>query len=189
VTITALPETTASNGQKVKSWRVQQVDPATKFGAVEVYQLVMPSTAAGATDPGVYLVGLAWTDPVRGSLTFQPSGNGLQVLPSPVQVATNNAQYPGIATDPDTLTTLQLVRNVRGRKRIDVCGQLVDTWTVEMSGTLTTPSAQWTVTWNQQIATAYGAVDVDELFAIQDVKGGLLWTRRLINRTVPKEIR
>lgn len=189
VTITDLPDTTASNGQQVKSWRVQQVNPVTKTRAVEVYQLAMPSSAAGAADPGVYLVGLAWTDPVRGDLTFQPAGNGLEVLPTPVQVASNDAQYAGIATDPNTLTTLQLVRNVRQRKRVDVCGQLVDTWTVQMSGTLTTPSSQWTVTWNQQIATAYGAADVDELFALQDPKGGLTWSRHLISRSVPKEIR
>lgn len=188
VTVTDLPATTSSNGQQVKGWRVQQVDPTTKTRAVEVYQLVLPSSAAGATDPGVYLVGLAWTDPVRGNVTFQPVGNGLYVLPTPVQVATNDAQYAGIATDPNTLTTLQLVRNVRGRHRVDVCGRLVDTWTVEMSGTLTTPSAQWTVTWNQQIATAYGAADVDELLGISDPKGGLSWTRRLISRTVPKEM-
>ena len=187
VTVTDLPPTTSSNGQQVKGWRVQQFDPVTKTRAVEVYQLVLPSSAAGASDPGVYLVGLAWSDPVRGDVTFQPVGNGLYVLPTPVQVASNDAQYAGIATDPNTLTTLQLVRNVRGRHRVDVCGQLVDTWTVQMSGTLTTQSAQWTVTWNQQIATAYGAVDVDELLGFQDPKGGLSWSRRLISRTVPKE--
>jgi hypothetical protein len=190
VTITDLPDTTTGSGQQVKSWRVQQVDPVTKTRSVEVYQLLLPSSAAGATAPGVYLVGLAWSDPVRGALTFQPSGNGLYVLPSPVQVATNDAQYAGIATDPDTLTTLQLVRNVRGRKRVDVCGQLVDTWTVEMSGTLTSPSAQWQVTWDQQIATAYGAADVDELLDLTDAKNsGLSWSRRLISTTVPRETR
>lgn len=189
VTVTALGETATSTGQKVKAWRVQQVALATKTRAVEVYQLVLPSTAPGAIDPGIYLVGLAWSDPVRGELTFQPSGNGLLVLPSPVAVANNDAQYASIATDPNTLTTLQLVRNVRARKRIDVCGELVDTWTVEMTGTLTTLSAQWSVTWNQQIATAYGAVDVDELLELHDAQGSVSWKRRLVSTTVPTEIR
>jgi len=189
VTITALGETATSNGQKVKAWRVQQVDAKTKTRAVEVYQLVLPSTAPGATDAGIYLVGLAWSDPVRGVVTFQPAGNGLFVLPSPVAVAQNDAQYASIATDPNTLTTLQLVRNVRARKRIDVCGDLVDTWTVQMTGTLTTPSAQWNVTWNQQIATAYGAVDVDELLELHDAPGTLSWSRHLVSTTVPAEVR
>jgi len=189
VTVTDLPDTTASNGQKFKAWRVQQVDPATKTRAVEVYQLALPSTAPSAPAAGVYLVGLAWSDPVRGTVTFQPSGNGLFVLPSPVQVASNDAQYAGIATDPNTLTTLQLVRNVRGRKRINVCGQLVDTWTVAMTGTLTTPSAQWKLTWNQQIATAYGAADVDELIDMGAIAPGSTWARHLVSTTVPKEIR
>jgi len=189
VTVTDLPQTKTGSGQRVKPWSVQQFDPMTKTRSVEVYQLLMPSSAAGASPPGVYLVGLAWSDPVRGSLTFQPSGNGLYVLPPPVQVASNDAQYVGIATDPNTLTTLALSRNVRGRKRIDVCGQLVDTWTVEMSGTLTSPSAQWKLTWNQQIATAYGAADVDELLDMGDSTGGVTWVRRLVSTSAPKETR
>ncbi|HVT64266.1 MAG TPA: hypothetical protein VHD81_03870 [Mycobacteriales bacterium] len=186
VTIKNLPDTTTSTGQVVKSWRVQQVDVAAKSRAVEVYQLVMPSGAVDATTPGVYLVGLAWSDPVRGKLTFQPLGNGLEVLPSPVQVAQNPAQYAGIATDPDTLTTLELIRNVGARKRIDLCGHVVDTWTVKMTGTLVSPKTALQVTWNQQFATAYGAADVDELFSISDLTGGGSWSRRLVSTTVPK---
>lgn len=187
VTIADLPDSKASNGQQVKAWRVEQWDPVRKTRAIEVYQLVLPSSAPGAADPGVYLVGLSWSDPVRGTVTFQPVGNGLEVLPSPVQVASNAAQYASIATDPNTLTTLQLVRNVLGRHRVDVCGQLVDTWTVQMSGTLTTPNAQWQLTWNQQLATAYGAVDVDELLQLS-APAGNGWSRHLVSTTVPKEI-
>ena len=189
VRVADLPDSTASNGQRVKAWRVQQYDPVRKTRAVEVYQLVLPSSAAGAADPGVYLVGLAWSDPVRGSVTFQPVGNGLEVLPSPVAIASTPAQYASAATDPNTLTTLQLVRNVAGRHRVDVCGQLVDAWSVQMTGTLTTPDAQWQVTWNQQIATAYGAVDVEELLGLQNTVAGVTWSRHLVNTTVPKETR
>jgi hypothetical protein len=189
VRIADLPDSTASNGQQVKAWGIVQWDPVRKTRAIEVYQLVLPSSAPGAVDPGVYLVGLGWSDPVRGKVTFQPVGNGLQVLPSPVAIASTPAQYASIATDPNTLTTLQLVRNVVGRHRVDVCGQLVDTWTVQMTGTLTTPDAQWQVTWNQQIATAYGAVDVEEQLALQDTAHGVTWTRHLVNTTVPKEAR
>ena len=188
VTITDAPSTVTSTGQKVEGWRVQQYDPRTKTRSVEVYQLLLPSTSPLATSPGVYLVGLAWSDPIRGTLSFQPSGNGLYVLPTPVQVASNAAQYAGIATDPNSLTTLQLTRNVHARKRIDACGQLVDTWTVAMTGVLTSPQAQWNVTWNQQIATAYGAVDVDELFALATADGVTSWTRRLLSTTVPKGV-
>ncbi|HWC33991.1 MAG TPA: hypothetical protein VG650_04095 [Mycobacteriales bacterium] len=186
VTIKNLPDTKTVTGQQVKSWQVQQVDTAAKSRAVEVYQLVMPSGAVDATTPGVYLVGLAWSDPIRGKLTFQPLGNGLEVLPSPVEVAENPAQYAGIATDPNTLTTLELIRNVGARKRIDLCGQVVDTWTVKMTGTLTSPKGVLQVTWDQQFATAYGAADVDELFSVTDVTGGGTWSRRLVSTTVPK---
>jgi hypothetical protein len=53
---------------------------------------------------------------------------------------------------------------------------------------LTSPQAQWNVTWNQQIATAYGAVDVDELFALATADGASSWTRRLLSTTVPKGV-
>ena len=189
VKIADLPDTTASNGQQVKAWRVQQYDPVHKIIVIEAYQLVLPSSAPGAVDPGVYLVGFGWSDPIRGRMTFRPAGNGLQVLPSPVAVASTPAQYASIATDPNTLTTLQLVRNVTGRHRVDVCGQLVDTWTVQMSGVLTTPTAQWQVTWNQQLATAYGAVDVEEQLGLQNTAAGVSWSQHLVNTSVPKEPR
>ena len=189
VTIAELPETTTISGQAVKPWRVQQVDTATQARSVAVYQLLLPSSAAGASAPGVYLVGLAWSDPVRGDMTFQPAGNGLFVLPSPVEIAQNDAQYAGIATDPDTLTTLALTRNVRARARVDVCGELVDTWTVEMTGTLVSPSARWNVTWGQQFATAYGPVAVEDRLGLEDATTGVSWTRRLVSTTVPEEAR
>jgi hypothetical protein len=189
VTIAHLPSTTTGSGQQVRPWRVQQVDTTTQARSVAVYQLLLPSTAAGASAPGVYLVGLAWSDPVRGELTFQPSGNGLFVLPSPVVVAQNDAQYAGLATDPNTLTTLALTRNVRARKRVDACGQLVDTWTVEMTGRLVAPGAQWNLTWTQQIATAYGAVTVEERVGLDDVTGGRSWQRKLVSTSVPEEAR
>ena len=189
VTITRLPATTTVTGQEVRPWRVQQIDTLTQARSVAVYQLLLPSSTPGASSPGVYLVGLAWSDHVRGALTFQPSGNGLFVLPSPVAVSQNDAQYVGIATDPNTLTTLSLTRNVRARKRVDACGQLIDTWTVEMTGTIVAPGAQWDVTWNQQFATAYGAVVVEDVLGLVDPKGGPSWMRRLVSTTVPEEAR
>lgn len=189
VTITNLPATATASGQMVLPWRVQEVDTATNARAVEVYQLLLPSSAPGALAPGVYLVGLAWDDPVRGALTFQPAGNGLFVLPSPVSVAQNDTQYVGIATDPNTLTTLELTRNVRAKKRVDICGDLVDTWTVEMAGSLVTPSAQWNLAWTKQVATAYGAVDVDRSLSLEARSGGRSWARRLVSTRVPVEPR
>jgi hypothetical protein len=187
VTITELPATTTLAGQAVKPWRVQQVDTTTRTSSVAVYQLLLPSSAPGASAAGVYLVGLAWSDPVRGDLSFEPVGNGLFVLPSPVVVAQNDAQHAGIATDPGTMTTLALTRNVRARARVDVCGEPVDTWTVEMTGRLVSPSGQWNVTWTQQFATAYGPVVVEDQLALEAPSGAVAWSRRMVNTTVPKE--
>ncbi|MCU1673482.1 MAG: hypothetical protein JWN77_1595, partial [Frankiales bacterium] len=116
-----LPRVVSSAGQAIDGYQVVRTDTLHKSTSVEAYQLVHASTAPTATAGGIYLVGLGWRDPVRGDLTFEPTGNGLQVLPLPVAVAqSGTVQYVGTATDPSTLTTLTLTRNVSGRKRVDV---------------------------------------------------------------------
>lgn len=185
-TVTALPTQTSTTGQEVRGWEVQQVDTMTKARQVAQFDIVESSPAPGSTAAGVYLVGLAWDDPVRGKLSFQPAGNGIEVLPSPVSRSSSSAQYEGIATDPNTLTTLELVGNVTGQKRIDLCGNLVDTWTDSLSGTLTSQTAQWNVTWTLQWATAYGAAAVQETLALAAVSGSPTWSRTLTSTTVPK---
>jgi hypothetical protein len=187
-TIKRLPSAITSNGQKVDAWSVEHADPASKSRMVEVYQLVYPSSASGAINPGVWLVGLAWDDPVLGKLSLTSSGNGIEILPSPVQVASSAAQYFGVGTDASTLTTLTLVRNVKDRKRVDACGQLIDTWTVEMTGVLTTQDTQRQVNWTQQIATAYGAADVEDTFTVTSMVEGLTWTRQVRNTALPAEV-
>ena len=188
VEIKPLPSATTLVGQKVDSWQVIRTDAARNSTAIEVYQLVHASTAPGATAGGIYLVGMAWKDPVRGELSFQPTGNPLQILPVPVQVASNSTQHANSATDPDTLTTLTIIRNVTGRKRIDVCGQLVDTFRVEISGTLTTAETQWQVSWNQHLATSYGGADVEDTMSLSNVVTGFSWVRTVRNTTVPKDV-
>lgn len=188
VKVVRLPSTSTAAGQRVDSWRVER--RADKSTSVEVYDLVHSSAADRALAPGIYLVGLAWDDPVRGKVSFQPVGNGLFILPDPVEVAQQPvegvaAQDAGVATDPQSLTTLALTRSVLGRQRIDVCGKLVDTYTVDMTGTLVTRDAQWKVTWTQQLATAYGGIDVASSLAMSSPASGLSWTRTLRNTTVP----
>jgi hypothetical protein len=189
VVIKRLPSATSTVGQPVDSWQVTRTDSVHKSTSVEAYQLVHPSSAPGATAGGIYLVGLAWKDPVRGDLSFTPTGNPFEILPLPVQVASSAAQYADSSTDPNTLTTLSLIRNVVGRKRIDVCGQLVDTFRVEMTGTLTTSDSQRQVAWTQHLATAYGGADVEDTLSLSSVVDGSSWVRTVRNTTLPKDVK
>jgi photosystem II stability/assembly factor-like uncharacterized protein len=109
----------------------------------------------------------------------------LWILPSPVQRSANDVQYVGAATDPSTLTTLSLTRNVRDRKRVDACGELIDTFTVEMTGTLTTLDTQRQVAWTQHIATGYGAADVEDSLTLTSSVDGSTWTRLVRNTALP----
>lgn len=184
--VTRLSAQTSTLGQQVIAWQVQEVDTTTKTRQVEVYDVVEPSSAPGATAAGVYLVGLSWNDRVRGDLSFQPSGNGVEVLPSPISISSSNAQFEGIATDPSSLTTLALVGNVTGDKRVDLCGHVVDTWTDVLTGTLTTASAQWKVAWTFQWATAYGAAAVQEGLSLASASSNATWSRVLTSTVQPK---
>lgn len=185
MTTERLPSTTSSVGQQIDSWRVIRRGPAPGVSSVEVYRLLHPSSSPAATQAGIYLVGLQWKDPVRGDVNFTASGNGLEIMSIPAQPSTNDIQYIGADTDASTLTTLELTRNVRQHKRVDACGKLIDTITVEMTGTLTTPDFQRQVVWNQQVATSYGAVDVEDTLTLTSVDAGYTWTRSLRNTTVP----
>lgn len=185
MTVTRLPSQVSSVGQRIDSWRVVRRGPGKDASSVEVYRLLHPSSSPLATAPGIYLVALAWDDPARGKVTFRASGDGLEILPQPAQPATNNLQYIGTDTDAATLTTLTLNRNVRSHKRVDACGTLIDTITVEMSGTLTTPDMQRQVSWTQQLATSYGAVDVAETLTLTSLGTGYTWTRSLRSTTLP----
>ncbi len=187
VTVTVLASETSTLGQQLDSWQVLRTDKARNATVLEAYRFVHPSTAPGATAGGVYLVGLAWSDSVRGDLAFEPAGSGLQILPSPVQQAQAGfPQYAGTGTDPGSLTTLALTRDVRGVSRVDVCGTLVDAYAVEMSGTLTTQDRQYQLTWTLDLALGYGPTDVRQNFTISSVADGFTWTRALQDLTTPK---
>lgn len=184
-TVAALPSDTSEVGQRVRSWSVTRTDTNGKPTSVEVYQLVDASTEPLASAAGIYLTGLRWTDPVRGEVTFQPTGRGVLVLPLPVSPSpTLPYQYQSSETDPSTLTTLALAGNVTGKKRVDVCGTVVDTFTVELTGTLTSLGAQYQLTWRKQLATHLGAADLEDELAVTG-STGLTWKRLLRNTTVP----
>jgi hypothetical protein len=184
-TVTRLPSTVSETGQKVDSWTVAHTDPAHQSTDIEAYQLVH----AGAVPSGVYLVGLAWKDPVRGEASFVATGLGVLVLPNPVAVDATGAgtQYAGAATDPSSLTTISLVRNVTGKKRVDVCGELVDTYTVAMTGTFVNTTVQYQLAWTQQLSTVYGAASIEDSMSLTYILGGA-WNRTLHRTTVPKDL-
>jgi hypothetical protein len=186
-TITSLGRTTSSNGQVLDDWRIERKDQARRSTSVEQYRLVHASTASGATNAGIYLLGLSWQDPTRPPVTFQPTGNGLWVLQSPAQLAAESGvQHTNVLTDANTLTTFQFNRNVTGRKRVDACGALVDTYTVQMSGVITTPTDQFQVAWTQQLATAYGGANVEETLNLNNPTNGFSWTRTARNTSAPE---
>ena len=183
--LTSLPATTSQLGQQSDNWLVTRTDTKTGASEVESFQLALPSSSAQAVSPGLYLSGLKWKDPVRGGdLTFVPSGSGLEILPSPVSTS-SNPSFASSATDPNTFTTLSAAGTVTGQQRIDICGTLVDTYTTQLTGTLTSPSFQSQFTWRFQVATEYGGVVVEDDLTLKN-PAGLNWDRTLHDLNTPE---
>lgn len=112
-----------------------------------------------ANDPegGVSLIGIEEFDENDQRIgTFQPS-NGLLYLGLPVDPAET---FQSTATDPKTGQTIVQEAAVRGRARIDACGDLVDGWRVET--TQTRSDVAGSVSYNLLIATQYGGVPILE---------------------------
>jgi hypothetical protein len=188
-TVTALPRQTSVVGQVIDSWSITRTSPDAASSSVEVYRLVHASDSPAATAAGIYLAALAWKNAAGGDLTFQPLGDGLFLLPSPVTLSpSGGTQYAGSATDPNTLTTLSVVRNVTGKKRVDACGELIDTYTVEMTGALTTSSSQRQLTWTMQLATTYGGLPVQDQLTLTEPSGTFRWTALRTATALPKPV-
>ena len=180
-----MPQTTASTGQVSDNWLFTRVDTATHATTIEAYQWARPNGSGQLVQPGIYLTGLKWKDPVRGELSFVPVWGGVEILPLPVN-ASSSATFASSATDPNSLTTMTVTGNVLGKKRIDVCGTLVDTWTVQLSGALTGSDFRYQFAWRQQIATQYGGVDVEDQLTLTSPAGGLNWDRTLHDTNTPE---
>jgi hypothetical protein len=182
--LTSLPQTTSQLGQKSDNWLVTRADSKSAATEVESFQLALPTSAAQSVSPGLYLSALKWKDPVRGDLTFVPSGSGVELLPSPAAVSANPS-YASSATDPNTFTTLTAAGTVVGQQRIDVCGTLVDTFTAQLTGTLTSPSFQWQFNWRLQVATQYGGIVVEDDLTLTN-PAGFSWDRTLHDLNTPE---
>lgn len=189
VTITRLGQTSAElTGQLLDDWVVERVDTATGAVSATQFRYVHESDAPGATDPGIWLVGMAWTDETRGGeINWAPAGSGLWLLPSPVVLqAEDGVQYVGSATDPQTLTTVSIVRNVIGRDRVNACGEYVEGYVVKTTGTFTAPGFERDLSWDLTLATGYGGIDIESTLALTSLTDEAAWSRTTTTNQVPE---
>lgn len=128
--------------------------------------LVKPHTSAQATPGGVPVVDEPRANEPEGGISlvkvenfsesgdsqgsFEPS-EGLLLLGLPVDPSES---FHSTATDPKSGQTIVQDAAVKGRARIDACGDLVDGWRVE--STQTRSDAGGSVAYNYLVATQYG---------------------------------
>jgi len=141
-------------------------------GAFQDYSLITgPSASAytyygfrlapnNAATPGILLTSLHWKDPVRGSFDFFPD-QPLQFLPTPVSPNTSNP-WAASGTDPFDQTSVTLQGTVPKRVTINACGVPLDSFDVQISGNIVSPTFQLTWKADYYIGTQFGGLILGE---------------------------
>lgn len=139
-------------------------------------QGVVTPPRVGEPDGGLSLVSTEVVDAagqrVVGIQPFQPA-NPVLILPLPVP---SGQQFQSAGVDPRTGQTLVNDGVVRFRERVDVCGELVDGWLVELDQTVAVAGETHNLQASYVVATHYGAVVIDELVRDADTNGAVHFT-------------
>lgn len=108
--------------------------------------------------PGILLTALHWKDSVRGDFDFVPD-QPLQFVPTPVAVGNT---WSSAGADPIDQTSIQLNGKVSQRETVNACGVALDSFQVQISGTIVSPTFQLTWTANYDIGTQFGGLILKE---------------------------
>jgi len=132
------------------------------------FKLIKPSNSSGVQQAGLYIDSLQWKqDLLFGDLTFKPLQPVL-FLQLPVQ---QNAQYASAGTDPVHHASMTLQGQVTGKKRVDACGSLIDTWEVNVTEHIVAGAKEIELTATYDIATQYGGISVGDHVTMSAVNG------------------
>jgi hypothetical protein len=108
--------------------------------------------------PGILLTSLHWKDSVRGDFDFVPD-QPLQFLPTPVAVGNT---WSSAGSDPIDETSIQLNGSVSKRETVNACGVALDSFQVQISGTIVSPTFQLSWTAAYDIGTQFGGLILKE---------------------------
>lgn len=137
--------------------RTFKVKPQTSAQVAPGGAVVVDEPRANDPEGGVSLIKIQEFDQNGQSLgSFTPS-SGLLLVGLPIDPAET---FQSVATDPKTGQTIVQDAAVRGRGRVDACGDLVDGWRVESKQTRSDVVGE--VTYNYLLATQYGGMPILE---------------------------
>ena len=111
----------------------------------------------GGNDDGIFLTRIneydSLDDTTATSFTPEPS---IKVLPLPVRAGlTLGDSNAGV--DGTSLAVLRQTGTITGRKRVDVCGVVIDSWFVDGDQQYTAPSGtSYSIDYNYSVATQFG---------------------------------
>lgn len=146
--------------------RTFKVKPQTQAQVAPGGALVVDEPRANDPEGGVSIVRIEEYDQNDQRLgTFEPS-NGLLLIGLPVDPAET---FQSVATDPKSGQTIVQDAAVRGRARVDACGDLVDGWRVESKQTRSDVVGE--VSYNVLLATQYGGMPILEEISTVSAEG------------------
>jgi hypothetical protein len=169
----------------VTTWTVNTAATSTTVNTV-----AGPSARTGDPERGLVLSKVDTYDAKGKPVgTFAPSP-GILILPLPVVAG---EQWTAAGLDPSTGQVLQHQGTVRGRERVDACGDVIDGWRVDGSETLQNAAGvqAGTRTYNYIVATQLGGIVILEDVDGQTPDGTLkakFWIGQLEPFPLPQEL-
>lgn len=138
-------------------------------GAFQDYSLITAASPSAYTDygfrlapanptPGILLTSLHWKDSLRGNFDFVPD-QPLQFMQTPVAVGNT---WSSAGADPIDQTSIQLNGRVSKRETVNACGVALDSFQVQITGTIISPTFQLTWTADYDIGTQFGGLILKE---------------------------
>lgn len=110
--------------------------------------------AEGSVEPGLYITSVETTDTSGQSSVFSPTPH-LQVAALPL---VRGAAVDARGVDPQTATTMSFTSTVTGKARVDACGTPLDSWTIELTGEVLSPTEDLDFQSTYALGTQYGGL-------------------------------
>lgn len=121
----------------------------------------------GSVEPGLYLTRVESLEADGQTSTFAPTPHvRLAALPL---VRGEVVESRGV--DPATAMTMSLTSTVTGKDRVDACGTPLDSWTLDVTGTVLSPEEELEFASTYAIGTQYGGLILRETVAFTGTVG------------------
>lgn len=156
----------------------------TSFGETTTTSYAVRQTTGDPSLDGIYITRIV-TQRADGSVDEFSPLNGVRLLALPVGPAVS---WSDVGTDPLRATSMVVQGEVVDKGRVNACGTVLDSWTVEVTGQLLGPGKDLALTATYQVGTQLGGIVLADHIRLSGTDGGMsveLESISTINDPVP----